>query len=121
LEVGLKSENIFRFLLMPWKINKSFLSRLNKASVTVGVTNIGRIDISDDYGLFKLEEISFVPGKAVFGGVFTTAVTTFKGTMLLNFTFSKPSISQERSETLANDVISCIVNACNSRLNATFS
>ncbi|NJL09683.1 MAG: hypothetical protein HC908_04185 [Calothrix sp. SM1_7_51] len=63
--------------------------------------------------MFKLEEISFVSSQAAFGGVLGTAVTTFQGTMILNFYFSKPSISQERSEILANDMIYILTDACN--------
>lgn len=112
LEVGLKSEDIFSSVLISRKIYESFLSRPYEAPVTVAVTNIGRVDIKNDYGLFKLEEISFVSSQAVFGGFFGAAVTTFQGKMILNFYFSKPSISQERMETIADDVISCLINAC---------
>lgn len=111
LEVGLKSEDIFSSVLISRKIYESFLSRPNEVPVTVAVTNIGRVDITDDYGLFKLEEISFVSSQAVFGGVFGAAVTTFQETMILNFYFSKPSISQERSEILANDAIYILTDA----------
>lgn len=55
-----------------------------------------------------LEEISFVPALAAFGGVFAAAVSTFQGKMLLNFMFSEPSISQETIEELANNVISIV-------------
>ena len=55
-----------------------------------------------------LEEISFVPALAAFGGVFAAAVSTFQGKMLLNFMFSEPSISQETIEELANNAISIV-------------
>jgi len=113
LKVSLESEDIFNVVLMSKKIYESLLSRHQEAPVTVGVTNIGRIDIPNDYGLFQLEEISFVPAQAVFGGVFGAAVTTFQGTMILNFMFSEPSISKERIETLVNHAISYIVDASN--------
>lgn len=113
IKVSLESEDIFSIVLMFRKICESLLSRPNEAPVTVGVTNIGRIDIPSDYGLFKLEEISFVPAQAAFGGVFSAALTTFQDTMILNFMFSEPSISKERIEILVNHTISCIVDACN--------
>ncbi len=113
LEVGLKSEDIFTNALMSRKMYESLLSRPYEVPVTVAVTNIGRVDITDNYGLFKLEEISFVSSQAVFGGVLGVAVTTFQETMILNFYFSKPSISQERSEILANDMIHVLTDACN--------
>ncbi|MEA5551401.1 condensation domain-containing protein [Anabaena cylindrica UHCC 0172] len=113
LEVSLESEDIFNVVLMFKKICESLLSRPNEAPVTVGITNIGKIDIPSDYGLFKLEEISFVPAQAAFGGVFGAAVTTFQGTMILNFMFSEPSLSKETIEILADDAISFIVDNCN--------
>lgn len=113
LTVTLGSEDIFNVILMFKKICDSLLSRPNEAPVTVGVTNIGRIDIPNDYGLFKLEEISFIPAQAAFGGVFGAAVTTFQDIMILNFMFSEPSISKERMEILVNDAISYIIDACN--------
>ncbi len=112
LEVGLKSEDIFSIVLASRKIYESLLSRPNEAPVTIAVTNVGQINIPNDYGLFQLEEISFVPAQAVFESVLSAAVTTFQGTMLLNFMFSEPSISLQRIETLANDVIYYLVNAC---------
>jgi len=113
LKVSLGGEDIFSIVLMSKKMYESLLSRPNEAPVTAGVTNIGQIDIESDYGLFKLEEISFVPAQAVFGGVFGAAITTFQGTMILNFMFSEPSISKEKIETLVKDAISGIVDACN--------
>jgi NRPS condensation-like uncharacterized protein len=112
LKVSLESEDIFNIVLMSKKICESLLSRPNEVPVTVDVTNIGRIGIPSDYGLFKLEEISFLPAQVVFGGFFCVAVTTFKDIMILNFMFSEPSISKERIEILVNHAISYIVDAC---------
>lgn len=111
LKTGLESEVIFNMALMSKNIYESALSRPNEAPMTVGVTNIGQIDIPNDYGLFQLEEISFAPVEAVFGGVFGVAVTTFQGTMVLNFMFSEPSMSKKRIEILVNHAFSYIVNA----------
>jgi NRPS condensation-like uncharacterized protein len=88
------------------------LSRPNEAPVTVALTNIGRIDIPSDYGLLKLEEISFIPAQAVFGGIFSAAVTTFQDTMILNFMFSEPSLSQEKIEILVDRTFSYIMDLC---------
>ncbi len=112
LKINLETEDIFSYVLMTMKIYSYALSRPHKAPVTVGLTNIGQINIPSEYGLFKLEEISFTVSQAVFGGVFNAAVTTYQGRMLLNFMFSEPSISQDTMETLVNDVISLIIDAC---------
>ena len=113
IKINLENENIFHIVLMSKKIYKTFLSHPNKAPVTMNVSNIGRIDIPSNYGLFQLEEISFVFTQAAFGGVFGAAITTFQDMMILNFMFSEPSISKETIESLVNDTIFCIVDACN--------
>jgi NRPS condensation-like uncharacterized protein len=77
---------------------------------TIGVTNIGRVNISSDYDLFKLEEISFVTGNAAFRGL-CVAVLTYESKMFLNFMFSEPAISQEIAEILADNVLACIIEA----------
>jgi hypothetical protein len=80
--------------------------------VTVVLTNVGRVNIPKVYGPFELEEISFVPAQAVFGGIFAAAVATFEEKMLLNFVFSEPSISRDTMESLVDSVMSCIVDVC---------
>jgi NRPS condensation-like uncharacterized protein len=112
LNVSLASDDIFCLALMTKKVVESLLSRPNEAPVTVALTNIGRIDIPSDYGLLKLEEISFIPAQAVFGGIFSAAVTTFQDTMILNFMFSEPSLSQEKIEILVDRTLSYIIDLC---------
>jgi hypothetical protein len=75
-------------------ISQQTIQDIREASVTVGKV------LNSTWSIIK----SFV---------FSAAVTTFQGTMLLNFMFSEPSISIQRVETLANDVIDYLVNACN--------
>ncbi|MEW6492674.1 MAG: hypothetical protein AB1589_09220, partial [Cyanobacteriota bacterium] len=109
LEAGLERGNIFSVVLMARKIFESALSQPNEVPLTVALTNVGRVNIPNTYGPFHLEEISYYPAQAAFGGVFTAAVATFEGKMLLNFIFSEPSTSRETMETLVNSVVSCIV------------
>jgi NRPS condensation-like uncharacterized protein len=105
LKVGLRIEYLFSMVLMYKKFFDCLMYLSKKPTVTVGVSNIGRVNIFSDYGLFKLEEISFVPAQVFFNGVFSAAVTTFEDTMILNFMFVEPSISKEKIETLVNDTI----------------
>lgn len=112
LKVGLERDDIFSTVLMGKKIFESLISRPNKVPVTVVITNVGRVNIPTGYGSFKLEEISYVPALAVFGGMLSAAVITFQEKMLLNFIFSEPSISRDTIEILANNVLSCLVDAC---------
>lgn len=78
---------------------------VNKASLSVEVSNAGKIDIPVNYGPLELEEISFMPSQGVFGGVFFVAVTTFRDRMMLNFAFSEPSISRGSVEALIEDAL----------------
>jgi NRPS condensation-like uncharacterized protein len=114
LEAGLERGNIFSVVLMSRKIFESLLAQPNKVPLTVALTNVGRVNIPKVYGPFHLEEISYYPAQAAVGGVFTAAVATFDGKMLLNFIFSEPSISRETMEFLVDSVESCIVDACDS-------
>ena len=112
LKVGLRIEYLFSIVLISKKLFEGLMYLSNKPTVTVGVTNIGRVDIFSDYGSFQLEEISFVPAQVFFNGNFVAAVTTFEDTMILNFMFVEPSISKEKIATLVKDTIDCIINAC---------
>lgn len=108
LKVGLRSD-IFIPVLMFKQIIESLLAQPNRVPVTVALTNVGRVNIPKVYGLLELEEISFVPAQAVFGGIFAAAVTTFEGKMFLNFVFSEPSISRQTMETLVDSTMSYII------------
>lgn len=116
LEAGLKRDDIFSVVLMSKKIIESLLSRPNEVPVTVALTNVGRINIPRVYGPFELEEISYIAAQAAFGGVFGAAVTTFAGKMILNFMFSEPSLGRDTMESLVNNAILCLVEACNNKV-----
>lgn len=109
-EVSLKRHESFYQALMFRMIVDSALTSLDIPPYTaVNITNVGRVNIPRIYGQFELSEISFSVAQATFGGVFITAVTTFEGKMFLHFPFSEPVISQETIETLADSVLSCLV------------
>ena len=76
-----------------------------KIANTVDVTNIGKVEITDDYGNFKLDEISFIASNRILANTILVAVTTFKQQMIFNFATSEPSVSKLTRETLANNVI----------------
>ena len=81
-----------------------------KIANTVDVSNIGRVEINDNYGAFKLDEISFIPSCTILANTILVAVTSFKQQMILNFATSEPSVSQSTREILANNVISYLTN-----------
>ncbi|WP_155968243.1 phthiocerol/phthiodiolone dimycocerosyl transferase family protein [Kamptonema formosum] len=119
LEAGLERGDIFSSLLMSRKITESVLARPNEVPGTVFVTNVGRVNIPTAYGPFELEEISYVPAQAAFGGILGAAVTTFRGKMVFNFMFSEPSISRDTMEILANSVVFCLADACKEKVGLT--
>ncbi|NEO50213.1 MAG: alcohol acetyltransferase [Moorea sp. SIO4A3] len=112
LESRLKKANLFRFCLISKAGIKWFIRHPNKGSVTVSVTNIGKVNIPKHYGSFELEEISFVAAEGSGGGTLSVAVSTFEEKMILNFIFSEPSISQNSMEKMANNVLSCLIDGC---------
>ncbi|MBD2729715.1 alcohol acetyltransferase [Nostoc sp. FACHB-892] len=113
LEVGLESNDIFSRLLFAKKFFESILASPSKTGLlTVSITNIGRVNIPQIYDPFELEEISGAVAYAAFGDILAATVSTFQGKMLLNFMFSDPAFNLETMEVLANNVLSCIVDAC---------
>ncbi len=114
-ESALKRNESFYQALMFRTIVDSALTSLDIPPYTaVNITNVGRVNIPKVYGQFELSEISFSVAQATFGGIFIGAVTTFEGKMFLHFPFSEPITSQETIETLADSVLSCLVDVSSS-------
>jgi hypothetical protein len=111
LKVGIKGSDLFSQALMMKQGFDSALSRLDMAPSTVSISNAGQVNISRVFGQFELLEFSGTIANAIFGGVLCAAVTIFEGKMFLHFPFSEPAISQETMETLADSVLSCLVDA----------
>ncbi len=109
---GLKRKDMFKSLLMLRKLVENFLIDSETSLATTSVTNIGRIKIPEIKGVLTLEEISFIPSNVIFNKIFTVAVATFNEKMILNFTVSQPSISQETLDSLADNVILCLTEIC---------
>ncbi|MGF1675021.1 MAG: alcohol acetyltransferase [Rivularia sp. (in: cyanobacteria)] len=108
LEQDLVNGDAFRQIMIVKKIMVSFLKNPHKSSVTAALTNIGRVNISQNYGQLELEEISFVPAQAAFGGIFSAAVSTFREQMVLHFMFSQPSMSTETVTILVDEMIALL-------------
>ncbi|NMG22441.1 phthiocerol/phthiodiolone dimycocerosyl transferase family protein [Brasilonema bromeliae] len=112
LHAGLEREEIFTGVLTFSQNVELLLRQPHEVLATVSVSNVGRVNIPRVYGSLELEEISFVPSIAAYGGVFYAAVTTFQGKIFLNFPFSEPAISLHTMENLINSAVSCIIDAC---------
>ena len=94
------------------KIIEFYIERPDESPLTISVSNIGRVNIPNIYKELEIEEISFVPSNVIIGKTFTLAAATFKEKLFLNFIASKPSLSQDTIEMLANHVINCLVEVC---------
>jgi NRPS condensation-like uncharacterized protein len=105
LEAGLENDDIFSNLLSSKMLANFVLHNPKQIPCSLAVTNIGRVNIPEVYGEFKLEEISVVVAVALFAGVVVVGVSTFAGKMFLNFMFSEPSISRKTIEEIADDAI----------------
>lgn len=114
--LGLKRKNIFKPLMLTRKFIEYYIDNPDESLITISVTNVGKVNIPNVYGNLKIEEISFVPSNVIFGRVLTVAAATFDEKMLLNFIASKPSISQNTIEILANSVINCLVEVCQEKV-----
>jgi NRPS condensation-like uncharacterized protein len=116
IEISLKRKEIFKPLMMFRKLIEYYIDNPDEFPSTIGVTNIGRVNISEVYGDLQIEEISFVGSNAILGKIFTVATATFQEKMLFNFIASKPSLSQETIEMLATGVINCLIEVCQEKV-----
>ncbi|MEG4066278.1 condensation domain-containing protein [Microcoleus sp. Pol11C2] len=116
IELGLKRKDFFKPLKIFRKIIEYYIDNPDESPLTISVTNIGRVNISEVYGDLEIEEISFIASNAIIGKVFTLATATFQEKMLLNFLASKPSLSQETIEMLATGVINCLTEVCQEKV-----
>ncbi|MFQ4140987.1 phthiocerol/phthiodiolone dimycocerosyl transferase family protein [Chlorogloeopsis sp. ULAP02] len=114
MKASIEGDRVFCSALLIKPLTDFLLAYPRQMFATVGVTNVGRVNVPSDYSFFELEEISFVPAWGAFGGL-CVAVLTFESKMFLNFMFSEPAISQEVAEVLADNVISCLLKASNNK------
>ncbi|MBV8886421.1 MAG: hypothetical protein JO235_20835 [Chroococcidiopsidaceae cyanobacterium CP_BM_RX_35] len=112
LEVDLEASAIFSLMLMLRNIFEFLLAHPKEIPTSVALSNIGRVNISQAYGLFKIEEISFTTAAAASGGALVATVLTFAEKMILNFAFSEPSISQRTMEQLVDSTVTYLIDAC---------
>ncbi|MEA5575867.1 phthiocerol/phthiodiolone dimycocerosyl transferase family protein [Anabaena sp. UHCC 0451] len=116
LEIGIKHGELFNMVLIAKHlINFCFLFP-QQVAATVSVSNVGKVNIPENYGELELAEISFAGSHSMYAGMFVINVATFQGQMLLNFVFSQPSISRNTMEDLVNQVVSYILNISSNSL-----
>lgn len=79
---------------------------LNKTFPPVMITNMGRLNIPEQFGNLELAELHFVVSinPHVKNG-FALVIYTFRGHLTINFLYSEPYISRERANTMVESTM----------------
>lgn len=80
--------------------------------MTVHVSNLGKINIPENYGNLKIKELYFSTGQHIFGSCFWLGVVTFQEKLFCTFAHVFPLISDQTGEWFANCVIDTLYQAC---------
>ena len=96
--------------------NKDVISQLAEyqmgRDMTVHVSNLGKINILENYGKLKIKELYFSTGQHIFGSCFWLGVVTFQEKLFCTFAHVLPLISDQTAEWFANFVIDTLHQAC---------
>ena len=107
-----------------YKINSDNLRHVNKQVIlkisehkmgrtnTVNVSNIGKYNLLDKYGGFKLKELYFATGQHIVGACFWLGVVTCHKQLCCSFAHVVPLLSAKTAELLADSVIATMQKAC---------
>lgn len=79
---------------------------------TINVSNIGKYNLLDKYGEYKLKELYFATGQHVVGACFWLGVVTFHEQLYCSFTHVVPLLSVNTAESLADSVMTTLQKAC---------
>ena len=85
---------------------------LNKENAPVVTTNLGRVDMPENFGEFELEEFYF-PGAIHFDAKCGLAIDvgTFRNRLHITFLYAVPYISEERANSIVENTISRLIAA----------
>ena len=75
------------------------------------MTNVGRLDIPEQYGPLLLEGLHFTLANNAASEHFNTAIATFKKKLVINFSYTEPTMSPERAHNLTDDAIEILKNS----------
>lgn len=93
-------------LLKVFKTPEEMVTGLIDAFPPVAVTNMGRLDIPEQFGELKLEEIHYaVSINPACKNGFAVAVTTHRGHMTLNYLYSEPYLSEKTANTMVESTM----------------
>lgn len=93
-------------LLKVYSTPGDLLSGVSQSFPPVVVSNMGRLDIPEQFGELSLEELHFVVSinPAAKNG-FGIAVTSFRGGINLNFLYAEPYISKKRAALMVESIM----------------
>jgi NRPS condensation-like uncharacterized protein len=69
------------------------------------VTNLGRLDIQEDYEPLQCRAIHFAVSNKAVPDFYNTALVTYKGRLFINFSYNNPILSQEHAKALADETV----------------
>lgn len=76
------------------------------------VTNVGRLEISQQYGSLVLEGLHFTLANKAASEHFNTAVVTCGNKLVINFSYTEPTMSPERADTLVDNIMTTLKSLC---------
>ncbi|BAZ13895.1 hypothetical protein NIES4071_57350 [Calothrix sp. NIES-4071] len=79
---------------------------------TIYVSNLGQLNLCEQYGITQIKELYFVTGQHVIGSCFWLGVVTFHEQLFCSFAHVVPLISAKTAEVIANSVIEIMQKAC---------
>jgi NRPS condensation-like uncharacterized protein len=79
---------------------------------TISVSNLGRVNLLDDYGSFKLKELYFATGQHVVGACFWLGVVTFHEQLFCTFAHVIPVVSAKTTQLFTDSVMATMQKAC---------
>jgi Condensation domain len=115
IEVSVENGDIYNSILISKFFANLSLLGASQVTPTIALSNIGKVDISESYGVLELEEISYVGSNSLFGDIFGATVLTFREKIFLNFVHVEPSISQDTMHVLIDNVKSYLMEVCNEK------
>ncbi len=77
---------------------------------TSGLTNLGRVELGDDFGPLDVGSLQFAVSPGGLGDCACTA-TTYRGTLHWNFVYAAPVFAAERARGITNDAVDRLMRA----------
>ncbi|MGD2248627.1 MAG: condensation domain-containing protein [Candidatus Methanofastidiosia archaeon] len=75
------------------------------------VTNVGHLDMPTKYGPLTVDGLHFTLANKAASEHFNTAVTTFNGKMVINFSYTEPAMSPDHAHELTDDAVKILKSA----------